>query len=88
MFNQITAFERKLQLLETQLQKKNFSHFPTLKNHARDIIPDIFLNSIKNLRNEFSYRFETFRKYKDLFKLFGSPYDIDVDHVEELYQLN
>jgi hypothetical protein len=46
MFNQITAFERNFNF-GNPASKKNFSHFPTLKNHARDIIPDIFVNYIK-----------------------------------------
>ena len=87
MFGQITAFERKLQLWESQLQKGNYSHFPSLQNHKRDIIPDIFVSSIRDLRSEFSSRFADFRKYRNLFELFGTPYETDVEQVTEEYQL-
>ena len=79
MFGQITAFERKLRLWESQLQKENYSHFPSLQNHKRDIIPDIFVSSTWDLRREFSSRFANFRKYRILFELFGTPYETDVE---------
>lgn len=90
MFGHITAFERKLRLWESQLQNENYSHFPCLQNHKRDIIPDIcniFVSSVKDLRSEFSTRFADFRWYKNLFKLFGTPYETEVEHVGEEYQL-
>ena len=38
IFGQITAFERKLRLWESQFRRENYSHFPNLQNHKRDII--------------------------------------------------
>lgn len=44
MFGQITTFEKKLRLLESQFQKENYSYFPNLQNHTIDIIPSIFVS--------------------------------------------
>ena len=87
MFGQITAFERKLRLWESQLQERNYSHFPNLQNHKRDIIPDIFVSSIQEMRREFSSRFADFRQYGNQMNLFGNPYGTDVEQVAEKYQL-
>ena len=35
MFGQTTAFERKLRLWESKLQKGSCSHFPSLQNHKK-----------------------------------------------------
>ena len=87
MFGQITAFERKLPLCESQLQEGNYSHFPNLQNHKRDIISDIFVSSIQDLRREFSSRFADFRQYGNQLNLFGNPYGTDEEQVAEKYQL-
>lgn len=88
MFGQIKAFITKLQLWELQLQKQNYTHFPKFQAHKSNVTPDIFLNTIKDLKEEFSSRFVDFRQHQILFKLFGTPYEVDVSEVPEQYQMD
>ena len=87
MFNCITAFERKLQLWEVQFQNGNCSHFPNLQKQEIEIKPDNFASAIQDLRQEFSSRFVDFRHYANAFKLFGTPFQTNVEEVEGKYQL-
>ena len=58
-------------------------------NDERYIIPDIFVNPIKDLRRDFSIHFADFRQYGTLFQLFDSPYKTQhVEHVKEEYQVD
>ena len=45
------------------------------------------VRSINDLLIDFSLRFADFRKHAQLFNLFGTPYETDVEQVPEEYQL-
>ena len=46
-----------------------------------------FVSAIKDLGQEFSSRFVDFWQYANAFKLFGTPFQTNVEEVEEKYQL-
>ena len=83
-FGCVTAFERKLRIWEVQIQKGNYSHFPNLET---EIKPHYFVRQIQDLRQEVFSRFVDFGQYANAFKLFGSPFQTNVEKVEEKYQL-
>lgn len=86
MFGHILAFERKLHLWEYQLPHENYAHFPSLQEY-KPRNPEIFVNMIKDLKNEFSSRFTDFRLHEDEFKLFANPFDVEVCTVSECFQM-
>ena len=45
------------------------------------------MTRINDLRSEFGSRFSDFRQHENLLKLFGTPYDTDMEQVAEEYQL-
>lgn len=86
MYSHIVAFERKLHLWEYQLQHENYAHFPSLQEHKPQN-PGIFVNMIKDLKDEFSSRFVDFRQHAGEFKLFATPFDVDVSTASECFQM-
>jgi hypothetical protein len=59
MFGQITALIKNLNFGNYSFRKKTIHIMQILKNHKKYITPGILGDTIGNLRNEFSYRFET-----------------------------
>lgn len=78
--------ERKLQLGEYQLQKGNCAHFPTFQKSKKQD-PGIFVNMVEELRKEFSSRFADFHLHANEFKLFATPFDVEVDTASEIFQM-
>ena len=79
----MSALETKLQLWEVQIQNRNYSHFPNLQKQETKIKPENFVSAIQDLRQEFSSRFVDFWQYANAFKLFGTPFQTNVEEVEE-----
>ena len=86
LYGNIVAFERKLQLLENQLRCGNYVHFPSLQNRKPQD-PSIFVTMVHGLREEFSSRFEDFRLHASDFKLFATPFDVEVSTASECFQM-
>jgi hypothetical protein len=86
LMGKISAFELKLQLWERQLSNGNYSHFQRLtESECTDPTP--FVEVISQLRTEFKNRFGDFRAYKEEFRLFVAPFDIDVSEVPTWFQM-
>uniref|UniRef100_A0A8C4WQP7 HAT C-terminal dimerisation domain-containing protein n=1 Tax=Eptatretus burgeri TaxID=7764 RepID=A0A8C4WQP7_EPTBU len=79
MFACLNAFELKLRLLESQLGKGDFTHFPRLKSCEFCDAPDFATSTIGCLRVEFAAHFKDLRSHSQQFQLFSSPFDVDCD---------
>ena len=85
MWSYIRAFT-KLRLWEGQLESGNYAHFPTLQeNKPTSSTP--FVSVIQHLRTEFLSRFGDIRSLENDIKLFSTPFDVQVDTVQEKYQM-
>ena len=86
MWKYIRAFTTKLRLWEGQLESGNYAHFRTLQeNKAASSTP--FVSVIRNLKTEFLSRFGDIRSRENDIKLFSTPFDVQVDTVQEKCQL-
>ncbi|XP_077093645.1 general transcription factor II-I repeat domain-containing protein 2B-like [Siphateles boraxobius] len=85
LFDNVKAFQRKLELLQGQLRKGDLTHFPACKSLVDDTDTDgsqvlSHLRSeknhtlIKKLREEFNHRFSDFRDHEKAFNLFQNPF--------------
>uniref|UniRef100_A0A672FRL1 SPIN-DOC-like zinc-finger domain-containing protein n=1 Tax=Salarias fasciatus TaxID=181472 RepID=A0A672FRL1_SALFA len=85
LYDNIKAFQRKLELLQGQLKQGDLTHFPTCKalpddtdtdgRHVlRHLRSDKNHNLIKKLREEFDHRFSDFRDHEKSFNLFQNPF--------------
>ena len=86
LYQDIVVFEKKLQLWENQLEKKNFAHFPRLQKHQTEDT-SIFVTFIRELQQQFVDRFADMHAKKNDFKLFAQPFDITPDDVSEEFQM-
>ena len=86
MWSYIRAFTTKLRLWEGQLESGNYAHFPILQeNKPTSSTP--FVSVIQHLRTEFLSRFDDIRFLENDVKLFSTPFDVQVDTVQEKYQM-
>ena len=86
MWSYIRTFTTKLRLWEGQLERGNYAHFPTLQeNKPTNSTP--FVSVIQHLRTEFLFRFGDIRSVENGIKLFSTPFDVQVDTVQEKYQM-
>ena len=86
MWSYIRAFTTKLRLWEGQLESGNYAHFPTLQeNKPTSSTP--FVSVIQHLRTEFLFRFGDIRSLENDIKLFSTHFDVQVDTVQEKYQM-
>ncbi|XP_076130471.1 general transcription factor II-I repeat domain-containing protein 2-like [Alosa pseudoharengus] len=85
LFDNVKAFQRKLELLQGQLRKGDLTHFPACKSLVDDKDTDGSQvlrhlrseknhNLIKKLREEFDHRFSDFRDHEKAFNLFQNPF--------------
>uniref|UniRef100_H3ASZ0 HAT C-terminal dimerisation domain-containing protein n=1 Tax=Latimeria chalumnae TaxID=7897 RepID=H3ASZ0_LATCH len=87
-FEQVSAFELKLQLFEMHLKAKDLSHFPA----CPAMFPDREVGSSKHakhiqiLQQEFSHRFEDCHTKRPLFQLFTNPFTVDVTSLPANFQ--
>lgn len=85
LFDNVKAFQWKLELLQGQLKKGDLTNFPACKSRVDD--PDTnasqvlrhlrsvkYLELIKKLREEFDHRFSDFRDHGRAFVLFQNPF--------------
>ena len=64
LYQHTVAFDKKLRLRESQLEKKNYAHFPRLnKPQLED--PSIFVTFIQDLQQQFVNRFADMHGMKD-----------------------
>ena len=86
MWSYIRAFTTKLRLWEGQLESGNYAHFPTLQeNKPTSSTP--FVSVIQHLKTEFLSRFGDIRSLENDIKLFCTPFDVQVDTLQEKYQM-
>ena len=86
MYQQTVAFKKKLRLWESQLEKKNYAHFPRLNMHQPED-PSISVTFIQDLQQQFVNRLADLHGMKDNFKLFAQPFDIKPADVSEECQM-
>jgi hypothetical protein len=86
MFAKIKAFESKLRLWELQLRSNNMAHFPTLRTE-KPTKTKKYAEEIQILQQEFSSRFQDFRKHEAAFSSFSIPFDVNVETVPDEFQL-
>ena len=86
MWSYIRAFTTKLRLWEGQLKSGNYAHFPKLQEN-KPTNSTLFVSVIRNLRTEFLSRFGDIHWLGNDIKLFSTPFDVQVDPVQEKYQM-
>ena len=86
MWSYIRTFTTKLRLWEGQLESGNYAHFPTLQEN-KPTSSTTFVSVIQHLRTEFLFRFGDIRSLENDIKLFSTPFDVQVDTVQEKYQM-
>jgi len=90
MFEHICSFENKLQLFQTQLNKKTLTHFPSLavrKAEMQDLDCSKYAESVGRLCAEFTSRFSDFMKCETEFKLFSQPFGMKPEDSSDCYQM-
>ena len=87
MWRYVLAFETKLRLWECQLDKESCVHFPTLEE-SKPTSNTAFVTVIRNLRIDFSSRFSDIRSLQNKFRLFSTPFDVDVNTIPEKFQID
>ena len=94
LYDSIKCFIAKLNLWETQIQNKNFTHFPFLKDaesklqeNGSELDIEKFVNNIDLLLNEFKRRFSNFSSFEDIFALFSAPFTFDASLADENLQM-
>ncbi|XP_055490979.1 general transcription factor II-I repeat domain-containing protein 2A-like [Leucoraja erinacea] len=86
MCGHIVAFETKLRLWECQLEKSCYAHFPKLQE-TQPTDTNTFVTVIRDLKTEFSSRFADIRSHTSEFRLFATPFDVDIDNAPENVQM-
>jgi hypothetical protein len=64
-------------------------HFPTLKDRAKSVSSNAakYANEVGVLREEFKSRFQYVRMHETSFRIFASPFEVDVEVVPEKFQM-
>ncbi|XP_048840157.1 general transcription factor II-I repeat domain-containing protein 2-like [Brienomyrus brachyistius] len=88
LFDHITAFRSKLQLLCRHLSAGNLAHFPSLRevNLVKQRLPE-YAALLRHLDQDFALRFEDFRESRGDMELFSQPFTISVDSVPDHIQM-
>lgn len=87
-FQDIKAFILKLNLFENQLQVKDCTHFPLLRDFHSDSKDFLkYANEVKNLKKAFQNRFSYMEKYEEIFKIFVNPFNIEVQTAPPQFQM-
>ena len=97
LYDHVKAFQRKLDLLQTQLLQGNLSHFSACKQlseedehgkHALILLCSKKYNSmLQNIQDEFQRRFCDFRSHEHDLMMFASPFECDPKCVPTEMQL-
>ncbi|MGH0144122.1 UNVERIFIED_CONTAM: hypothetical protein FKN15_069159 [Acipenser sinensis] len=85
LYDNIKAFEQKLQLLERQLKACNLVHFSSIKEV--DTGTNSAAREYADLLQEFQSRFSDFSVRENDFSLFSHPFSCIVDYVPEELQM-
>jgi hypothetical protein len=85
IFAHVKAFEVKLRLWEIQLTKQNTAHFPTLNDTAKYVSFNVvkYATEFGVLREESKSKFQDIEKHETSFRIFTSPFEVDVEAVGE-----
>lgn len=87
-FENIQAFTKKIDLLQTQMRTKNIVHFTTLSTiDAATINYSKYASLLDNLKNEFDERFLDFKNHEPVMAIFANPFAIDVNTTDAKFQL-
>ncbi|XP_065645391.1 general transcription factor II-I repeat domain-containing protein 2-like [Hydra vulgaris] len=90
MFNNVGAFQTKLLLWECQIEQENLVHFETCKSmklQDPNFMFSSYSKNINNIKQDFEVRFQDFKKCEPKFNLFISPFNFDIEKVEEDLQM-
>ena len=94
LYDNIKCFITKLNLWKTQIQSKNLTHFPSLKDaksklqeNCSELDIEKFVNHIDLLLNKFKRRFSDFSSFEDKFALFSAPFTFDASLADENLQM-
>lgn len=75
-------------LWETHLTRNNLTHFPTLKLVSENESDGLnYIPKIKELKTEFQKRLSDFELYENELILFGSPFLMNINHVNAELQM-
>ena len=90
MFEDICAFEKKLELFQIQLSRGILTHLKCLTTRKLKF-PDLnctnYGASVQKLREEFANRFRDFRREKIRLKFFAHPFDLEVEDCPDNCQM-
>ena len=94
LYDSIKCFIAKLNLWRTQIQSKNLTRFPFLKNaknklqeNGCELDIEKFVSNIYLLLSEFKCRFSDFSLFEDIFALFSAPFTFDASLADENLQM-
>jgi len=79
LIQSVSAFRRKLNIFERDIEQKIFIHFPTIfecKNYSEIVNIETFLSFLSDLMKEFDARFKDFSEIGKLSQFLNTPYDI------------
>src|SRR5688572_3410221 len=90
MFQELQAFQLKLQLFQSHLQSGNLIHFETCILFQREYQCNFsgYHESCETLKKEFNNRFQDFKEKKDLFNFMRDPFSCTVEAIPDEYQLD
>lgn len=86
IFQHVVAFETKLKLWQLQLKNKNFTHFTTLNEHGGSNI-NKYADLIGLLIKNFESKFQDFKESEIDYKIFATPFSVDINILPENLQL-
>ncbi|XP_055388132.1 general transcription factor II-I repeat domain-containing protein 2-like [Condylostylus longicornis] len=87
-YQDIKSFVIKLKFYESQLKSKNAINFPLL-NHFNREQKDFakYENEVTKLLKVFKDRFSYMQKYEEIFNIFSSPFNVDVQSPPSNFQI-
>jgi hypothetical protein len=89
IFAHVKAFEVKLRLSEIQLTNQNTALFSNLNDRAKSVSFNAakYATEVGVLREEFKSRFQDYGKHKTSFRIFASPFEVNVEAVPVKFQM-
>ncbi|XP_065645479.1 general transcription factor II-I repeat domain-containing protein 2-like [Hydra vulgaris] len=90
MFDDVRAFQTKLLLWERQIEQEKLVHFETCKSmklQDPNFMFSSYSKNVINIKQDFEVRFQDFENCESKFALFTSPFNFDIEKVEEDLQI-